>query len=101
MVQALTKSGFGPRFDAADRGAGAGFRFWSARRRRDGQTARPTRASLRAAALTIFSLSDDQDTRRTHAQTLDRRSPRAARGGEGRRSLRHVGLQALRRALAR
>jgi hypothetical protein len=27
MVQALTKSGFGPRFDAADRGAGAGFRF--------------------------------------------------------------------------
>jgi hypothetical protein len=28
MVQALTKSGFGPRFDAADRGAGAGFCFW-------------------------------------------------------------------------
>src|SRR5262245_1776585 len=29
MVQAVTKSGFGPRFDAAERGAGAGFRFWS------------------------------------------------------------------------
>ena len=27
MVQALTKSGFGPRFDAADRGAGARFCF--------------------------------------------------------------------------
>jgi hypothetical protein len=30
MVQALTKSGFGPRFDAAERGAGAGFCFWDA-----------------------------------------------------------------------
>src|SRR5262245_56113918 len=59
------------------------------------------RASFRAAASTIFSLSDDQDTRRTHAQDIARRPPRAARGGEGRRSLRHVGLQAFERALAR
>jgi hypothetical protein len=45
MVQALTKSGFGPRFDAADRGAGAGFRFGDARPARGGRaTAKPAGA---------------------------------------------------------
>src|SRR5262249_41336417 len=72
MVQALTKSGFGPRFDAADRGAEAGFRFWPARPARGGQTRERAARELSQRLCASFRPSSDH---KTHDVLMPKLSP--------------------------